>query len=116
MLIVSGYTKGWRYNMANVIGSKGQVVIAKEIRDRLGVGPGWKAIQRLVDDHVEIRFIPPTHKRSLAGILKPYIDPDMFPVSDEDIDRAIEAGFAEEAREEAQIAADWQARQRSGSG
>jgi AbrB family looped-hinge helix DNA binding protein len=103
--------------LANVVGSKGQIVISKEIRDRLGVGPGWKAMQRLVDDHVEIRFIPPTHRRSLAGILKPYIDPNTFPTSDEALDRAIEAGFAEEAsEEEAQIAADWKARQRSVTG
>jgi len=55
--------------MAHVVGPKGQVVIEKEIRDRLGIGPGWLALQVLVDDHVEIRFVPPEHDRSLAGIL-----------------------------------------------
>jgi bifunctional DNA-binding transcriptional regulator/antitoxin component of YhaV-PrlF toxin-antitoxin module len=97
--------------MANVIGRKGQLVIEKEIRDRLGVGPGWKATQRIVDDHVELRFLPPTHNRSLAGCLKHLIDPDKLEPTDEEIDRAIEAGFIEEAREEeAQIRADWSAR------
>lgn len=59
--------------MAHVVGSKGQVVIAKEIRDRLGVEPGWIALQRLVGDHVEIHFVPPVHRRSLKGILARYV-------------------------------------------
>lgn len=55
--------------MANVVGPKGQVVIAKEIRDRLGVESGWLAFQRLVEDHVEVYFLPPEHKKSLKGSL-----------------------------------------------
>lgn len=58
--------------MQYTIGQKGQVVIAKEIRDRLGVGPGWLALQRLVDDHVEVHFVPPEHTRSLKGCLARY--------------------------------------------
>jgi AbrB family looped-hinge helix DNA binding protein len=101
--------------MAHVVGPKGQVVIEKEIREQLGIAPGWKAIQRRVDDHVEIHFVPPAHKRSLGGILKPYIDPSTFPVTDADLDRAIEAGFAQEmAEEEAQVAADWKAQHHPG--
>ena len=61
--------------MANVVGTKGQVVIDKEIRDKLGIGPGWLALQRLVDGHVEIFFVPPEHNRSLKGALQKYIDP-----------------------------------------
>ena len=59
--------------MPHVVGQKGQVVIAKEIRDLLGVTPGWVALQRVVDDHVEIRFFPPDHRESLKGTLAPYI-------------------------------------------
>lgn len=59
--------------MAHVIGAKGQVVVSKEIRDRLGVQQGWATVQRLVDDHVEIYFLPPDHRRSLKGALAPYI-------------------------------------------
>ena len=60
--------------MTRRVGPKGQVVIEKEIRDRLGVQPGSVAIQKLVGDHVEIRFAPPPppvalHDRSLLGIL-----------------------------------------------
>ncbi|MFP3975287.1 MAG: AbrB/MazE/SpoVT family DNA-binding domain-containing protein [Dehalococcoidia bacterium] len=55
--------------MAHVVGFKGQVVIAKEIRDQLGVQPGWLALQRLVNDHVEVYFLPPEHRKSLKGSL-----------------------------------------------
>ena len=58
--------------MANVVGTKGQVVINKEIRQKLGIEPGWLALQRIVDGHVEISFLPPEHNRSLKGILAPY--------------------------------------------
>ena len=61
--------------MANVVGTKGQVVINKEIRQKLGIEPGWLALQRIVDDHVEIHFLPPEHNRSLAGSLKEHIKP-----------------------------------------
>ena len=60
--------------MTAKVGAKGQVVIDKEIRDRLGVRPGWIALQRLVDDHVEISFVPPEHHRSLKGSLAPYMN------------------------------------------
>ena len=59
--------------MVHIVGTKGQVVIAKEIRDRLGIEPGWVALQWLVDDHVEIYFLPPAHRKSLKGSLSEYI-------------------------------------------
>lgn len=59
--------------MSHVVGSKGQVVIAKAIREKLGIEQGWMAIQRLVDDHVEIYFVPPEHDRSLKGCLAPHV-------------------------------------------
>ncbi len=59
--------------MANKVGAKGQLVIEKEIRDRLGIEPGSLAIQRVVDDHVEIYFLPAEHRRSLRGSLAPYV-------------------------------------------
>ncbi len=63
--------------MANKVGEKGQVVIDKSIRDRLGIGPGWLAIQRIVEDHVEIYFVTPEHNRSLAGSLAEYVTDDV---------------------------------------
>ncbi len=59
--------------MASIVGQKGQIVINKDIRERLGVKPGWIALQRLVDGHVEIFFVPPEHDQSLKGCLAAYI-------------------------------------------
>lgn len=56
--------------MPTTVGTKGQVVIEKTIRDRLDVRPGAMAIQTLIGDRVEIRFIPPAHDRSLFGVLR----------------------------------------------
>lgn len=58
--------------MAYKVGPKGQVVLAKDIRDRFGIKPGWIALERVVGDHVEIQFLPPEHDRSLAGSLAKY--------------------------------------------
>ena len=55
--------------MASILGSKGQVVIEKPLRDALGLEPGFVSTQKLVDDHIEIHFFPPEHNRSLRGIL-----------------------------------------------
>ena len=55
------------------VGLKGQVVIAKEIREQLGVQPGWGTVQEVVDDHVEVYFLQPEHRRSLLGVLRPYL-------------------------------------------
>jgi len=60
--------------LAHVVGQKGQIVIAKEIRDALGVEPGWMALQSIVDAHVEIHFVPPEHDRSLLGSLAKYTE------------------------------------------
>ncbi|MDP2720109.1 MAG: AbrB/MazE/SpoVT family DNA-binding domain-containing protein [Dehalococcoidia bacterium] len=65
--------------MAHVVGTKGQVVIAKEIRDKLGVKPRWIALQRLVNDHVEVYFLPPEHRKSLKGIMAKHIRVSVSP-------------------------------------
>ena len=83
--------------MAHRVGPKGQVVIEKEIRDKLGVEPGWQAVQLLVDNHVRIYFIPPEHNRSLRGAATPYIR--RWPAPDEDWDEAIGEAIAEEWRQ-----------------
>jgi AbrB family looped-hinge helix DNA binding protein len=59
--------------MSYKVGTKGQIVIEKYIREQLGVQPGWQALQMLVDDHLEIYFVPPEHDRSLAGSLAKHI-------------------------------------------
>jgi bifunctional DNA-binding transcriptional regulator/antitoxin component of YhaV-PrlF toxin-antitoxin module len=82
------------------VGPKGQLVIEKEIRVRLGVQPGSVAIQKLVGDHVEIRFAPPPprvelHNRSLLGILKSDVS-----VPHEEWAQARQRAWAEAAWEE----------------
>ena len=77
------------------VGSKGQIVIEKGIRDSLGVKPGWRALQRLVDDHLEIYFVPPEHNRSLKGSLARHIKVKVAP--GEEWDQARENAWAEAA-------------------
>jgi AbrB family looped-hinge helix DNA binding protein len=83
--------------MSYTVGSKGQVVISKAIRDELGVQPGWLALQRLVDGHVELYFLPPEHDESLAGSLAKYTDVKVGP--GEEWARARDHAWAEAARE-----------------
>lgn len=54
------------------VGTKYQVVIEREARRKLGIEPGWVAVETVVGDHLELRFIPPEHDRSLAGDLGRY--------------------------------------------
>ena len=84
--------------MSYTVGPKGQIVVAKEIRDKLGIEPGWMALQRLEDDHLVVYFLPPEHNRSLLGILAPFVPDD---VDDEDWDRVTEAAWEMAARERA---------------
>jgi len=90
------------------VGTKGQVVIAKEIRDQLGIEPGSQAVQRVVDGHVELQFLPPRHHRSLAGILHPYIKGSIGP-TEVDWDRAREEAWAAAAREAMAYMEDYKA-------
>lgn len=83
--------------MAHVVGPKGQVVIAKEIRDRLGVEPGWLALQRLVNDHVEVYFLPPGHRKSLKGSLAEYAKVRIAP--GQEWDRARDTAWRKAATE-----------------
>ncbi len=72
------------------------MVISKEIRDQLGVRPGWLALQRLVGDHVELYFVPPEHNRSLKGSLAACIKRPVAP--GEEWDRGREEAWKEAAR------------------
>jgi AbrB family looped-hinge helix DNA binding protein len=82
--------------MANTVGEKGQVVIEKPIRDALGIEPGFVAVQSVRDDHVEIRFYPPEHNRSLRGVLAARIQRSVPPA---EWDAAREEAWREAARE-----------------
>ncbi|HXU47123.1 MAG TPA: AbrB/MazE/SpoVT family DNA-binding domain-containing protein [Thermoanaerobaculia bacterium] len=79
-----------------MVGEKGQLVIEKPIREALGVEPGFVSVQTLVEDHVEIRFFPPEHRRSLRGILA---GATRRQVSPEDWDKARQEAWDAAARE-----------------
>ena len=51
------------------LSSKGQIVIPKPIREKLGLQPQKTAILELVRDHVEIRPVPDMLKE-LRGVLR----------------------------------------------
>lgn len=50
------------------IGADGRLPIPQEIRERIGIEPGWIARQRVVGAHVEILFIPPDPGRPRSDV------------------------------------------------
>jgi AbrB family looped-hinge helix DNA binding protein len=52
--------------------AKGQIIIPKEIRERLGIKPGKRLSVKLVNDHLEIRPLPDDPIEFLTGIFKDY--------------------------------------------
>ena len=91
--------------MSSVVGTKGQVTIEKQIRDSLGVQPGWRALQRMEGDRVVLEFLPPKHHRSLAGILE-HATTVRIPAG-EAFEDAVEQAWAD-AVGEGEEAAGWQ--------
>jgi AbrB family looped-hinge helix DNA binding protein len=54
--------------------AKGQIIIPKNIRTKLGILPGKKVSLRLVDDHLELRPLPDDPIEFLTGIFKGHPD------------------------------------------
>jgi AbrB family looped-hinge helix DNA binding protein len=50
--------------------AKGQIIIPKDFRTKLGILPGKKVSLRLVDDHLELRPLPDDPIEFLTGIFK----------------------------------------------
>ena len=96
--------------MPTVVGTKGQVVIDKAIRDRLGISPGWRAYQTLDEGYVKIYFRPPPHNRSLLGVLGEHITPNaaerLTQMSWADIEEEGWKGISEERGERLRISSD----------
>ncbi len=57
--------------MASHVSGRGQITIDRRAREALSVKPGMKAVQVVVDDHLEVYFLPPRHRRSVFGVLPP---------------------------------------------
>lgn len=82
----------------SIVGAKGQIVIDKLLRDRLGVGPGWRAEQSVQDGRLVVDFVPPIHRDSLAGCLEGFVRPGTRPVTEEEIDHLVEGSVLDEWR------------------
>jgi len=52
--------------------AKGQVVIPKNEREKLGIKPGSKVAVEAVNDHIEIHLLPDDPVEYLCGIFKDY--------------------------------------------
>jgi len=55
--------------MASRVGERGQITIAKAIREELAIYAGDETIQRVEDGRIVIDVVPGRHRRSLAGSL-----------------------------------------------
>ena len=86
--------------MTCTVGDQGEIVIEKELRDQLGIRPGWIALQRLVDNRIEIQFTPPAHDKSLKGSLAEYATEDNA-FEDKDWQNIKENAWAKAIEEEA---------------
>ncbi len=51
------------------VGERYQVVIESDVRRKLGVQPGDRAVETVEDGRLVITFLPPLHRRSLIGRL-----------------------------------------------
>lgn len=56
--------------MANVVGERFQITIDKQIRRQLGIKPGDRAVEHVIDGRLVVDFIPAVHRESLRGIFK----------------------------------------------
>jgi hypothetical protein len=57
--------------MASKVSARGQITIDRAVRRALSIKSGMEAVQLPVDDHLEVYFLPPRHRRSLFRTLPP---------------------------------------------
>ena len=81
------------------VGEQGDVVIDGKLREELGIGPGWFALQQVVDGRLEVEFLPPEHNESLAGVAAKYVT-DENRYDDEDWPKVRDEAWAAAVRED----------------
>ena len=81
------------------IGDRGEIVIDGKLREELGIGPGWFALQQVVDGRLEVEFLPPEHNESLAGCLAKYVKGGEIP-ADADWGKIRDEVWSKAVREE----------------
>lgn len=98
-----------------VLGPDGHIEISKVVLDQLRASPGWRYSQRIVKGRLEIHFSPPKRNKSLADVLREYIDPAVAAELDglfwaEIKEGAMIAMIEERATRFGEIAEEWAAR------
>jgi AbrB family looped-hinge helix DNA binding protein len=58
------------HTMMSRVGERGQITLAKAIREELGIYAGDETVQRVEDGRIVLEVIPGRHRRSLAGSLR----------------------------------------------
>ncbi len=70
--------------MGSRVGERGQITIAKSIREELGIYAGDETIQHVEDGRIMIDVVPGRHRRALAGSLRDKVgrrpDDESWPV------------------------------------
>ncbi len=56
--------------MNSKVGERGQITIAKAIREELAIYAGDETVQRVEDGRIVIDVVPGRHRRSVAGVLR----------------------------------------------
>lgn len=85
--------------MASHVSERGQITIDRQAREQLGVRPGMVAHQRVVSGHLEIIFLPASHRRSLCGVLRREGEEPKVANAD-DLEAAVMEAIAEKEAEE----------------
>lgn len=58
------------HTVISKVGERGQITIAKAIREELAIYAGDETVQHVEDGRIVIEVIPGAHRRSLAGSLR----------------------------------------------
>jgi bifunctional DNA-binding transcriptional regulator/antitoxin component of YhaV-PrlF toxin-antitoxin module len=53
--------------MMYTVGPRGQILLSREVRDKLSIEPGTRIVQMVVGDHVELHFVRPEVKKKPAA-------------------------------------------------